>query len=360
LIDERASARDVIFSRNSAPISSILAGTTVAILTTVEAASVLLLGACQMPWSLIGKTPPGSFLIEIKAPRELCFRRGLRRDRNMARTTVAMALQDSPEGNDLSQVEEDLYGGPEGRLWELVAGEMLHCGGLDQTVTMAKKAGIAKGDKVLDLCSGFGSSLRFLAKNFKIEGYGLDISPYMVAEATKRTRAEGLDGQIAYKQGSVYQVPWPDNTFDAVWGEDAWCYLESKESLIKEAARAVKPGGRIAFSDWMTGPSGLSPQEAERIHTFLKFPYTESLNSYESLLQKYGMRIRSSEDLCKQFAVSMDLYLRMIKEQLTYDALRILGDDSDLFDHVCEKWNYLIEMSRKGKFGQGRIVAVKL
>jgi SAM-dependent methyltransferase len=71
----------------------------------------------------------------------------------------------------------------------------------------------------------------------------------------KRSRAEGLAGKIIYKQGSVYDVPWPDNTFDVVWGEDAWCYLDSKEGLIKEAVRVLKPGGVIAFSDWMTGPS---------------------------------------------------------------------------------------------------------
>jgi sarcosine/dimethylglycine N-methyltransferase len=278
----------------------------------------------------------------------------------MARVHVAEDVYGGREGRHWDQAVDDLYGGPEGRLWELVAGEMLHCGGMDQTVAMAKRAGVSEGDKVLDLCSGFGSSLRFLTKNFKIEGYGLDISPYMVEQARKRTQAERLDGQITYKQGSVYQIPWPDNSFDVVWGEDAWCYLDSKEGLIKEAARVVKPGGVIAFSDWMTGPSGLSPEAAERIHTFLKFPYTESLRSYESLLKKYGMRIKSSEDLCEQFAVSMDLYLRMIKEQLTYDALRILGDDRELFDHVCKEWKHLIEMGKNGKFGQGRIVAVKV
>ena len=277
----------------------------------------------------------------------------------MTHAQLAEAPSDSREGRLWDQAADDLYGGPEGRLWELVAGEMLHCGGIGQTTAMASKAGISEGDKVLDLCSGFGTSLRFLTKNFRIRGYGLDVSPYMVEQATKRTQAEGLGGQIAYRQGSVYQVPWPDNCFDVVWGEDAWCYLDSKEDLIKEAVRVLKPGGVIAFSDWMTGPSGLSAEEAERIHGFMKFPYTESLKGYEALLKAHGMRIKSSEDLCAQFANSMDLYLRMIREQLTYDALRILDDDSKLLDQICEEWKFMIEMARKGKFGQGRIVAEK-
>ena len=216
----------------------------------------------------------------------------------MAHAQLADALCNSREERLWDQAADDLYGGPEGRLWELVAGEMLHCGGICQTTAMANEVGISEGDKVLDLCSGFGTSLRFLAKKFGIEGHGLDISPYMVEQATRRTRAEGLEGQITYREGSVYQVPWTDNSFDVVWGEDAWCYLESKEDLIKEAVRVLKPGGVIAFSDWMTGPSGLSAEEAERIHGFMKFPYTESLKSYEGLLKKYAMRIKSSDDLC--------------------------------------------------------------
>lgn len=278
----------------------------------------------------------------------------------MAHAQLADALCNSREERLWDQAADDLYGGPEGRLWELVAGEMLHCGGIGQTTAMAKEAGISQGDKVLDLCSGFGTSLRFLAKKFGIEGHGLDISPYMVEQATKRTRAEGLESQITYRQGSVYQVPWTDNSFDVVWGEDAWCYVDSKKDLIEEAARVLKLGGVIAFSDWMTGPSGLSATEAERIHGFMKFPSTESLRSYEGLLKKCGIRIMSSEDLCGQFAKSMDLYLRMIREQLTYDALRILGDDSQLLDQICEEWEFMIEMARKGKFGQGRIVAIKV
>lgn len=258
-----------------------------------------------------------------------------------------------------SNAEQDLYGGPEGRLWELVAGEMLHCGGMRQSTAMAKEAGIKEGQTILDLCSGFGSSLRFLAKKFKIQGYGLDISHYMVDQAIQRAQSEGLTPHITYQQGNVFHTTWQNDTFDVVWGEDAWCYLDSKENLIKEAVRVLKPGGVIAFSDWMTGPSGMKAEEATRIHSFMKFPNTESLKSYEDLLKKYGMCIKYAEDLCDQFSKSMELYCRMISEQLTYDALRILGDNSALLDYISQEWNYMIEMGRKGKFGQGRIVAVK-
>jgi len=151
------------------------------------------------------------------------------------------------------QGTDDLYGSAEGRLWELVAGEMLHCGGISQPKAMAVKAGITESEKVLDLCSGFGSSLRFLAKNYNIQGYGLDISPYMIEQAKRRTREEGLQRKVIHLQGDVYHVPWPDNSFDVVWGEDGWCYLDAKEALIKEAVRVLKPGGSFHLLDFGGG-----------------------------------------------------------------------------------------------------------
>lgn len=255
---------------------------------------------------------------------------------------------------------QDLYGGPEGRLWELVAGEMLHCGGLRNTTDMAMEAGISEGKKILDICSGFGTTLRLLAKKFKIHGFGIDASPYMVAEANERTQREGLSSNIVCQQGDVHQLPWPDNTFDFVWGEDGWCYLNSKADLITEAVRVLAPGGVIAFSDWVTGPAGMTREESARVHGFLQMPYTESVGGYSAILEKNGMRIKHAKDLCGQFVESMSLYIRMISEQLTYDALEILEDDSQRLNYVLTEWNNLVEMGKKGKFGQGRIVAVKV
>ncbi len=252
---------------------------------------------------------------------------------------------------------QDVYDGWEGRLWELLMGEQIHIGGFVESMIMAKQAGINEGQKVLDLCSGVGGGLRFLVKNFKVQGYGLENSDHMLAEAKKRTQAEGLAEQIEYRQGNVMNIPWDDNTFDVIWGEDAWCYIDSKETLIKEAARVLKPGGVIAFSDWITGPNGLSASEAKRINEFMTFPYTESLKGYQGLLEKSGFTIKSAENLCELFAECCELYLKMLTVQHTYDALKILGNDLALFDKVCEEMKYILETARKEKFGRGRIIA---
>jgi len=252
---------------------------------------------------------------------------------------------------------QKVYDGWEGRLWELLMGEQVHIGGQAETMVMAQKANIKKGDKVLDLCSGFGGDLRFLVKNFNIQGYGLEASHHMITEAKKRTEAEGLADQIEYRQGDVIDNPWPDDTFDIIWGDDAWCYVSDRETLLGEAARVLKPGGVIAFSDWMTGPDGLSEDEATRIHRFMTFPHTESLESYQKLLAKAGFTLKSAEDLCELFAECTELYLKMMTVQHTYDVLKILNEDQTLFEKLCGEFHYMLDRAREGKFGRGRIVA---
>lgn len=252
-----------------------------------------------------------------------------------------------------------VYSGPEGVLWELIMGEQIHVGGFASSMALAQKAGIKEGQKVLDLCSALGAGLRFLAKNFKVQGFGLDGTEHMVNEAIKRTEQDGLKGAIEYKLGDVTNIPWADAGFDAVWGEDAWCYVVDKEKLISEAARTLKSGGTIAFTDWVEGPSGLSDADAGRINTFMKFPYMESQKGYEALLKKYGFEVKVSEDLTAEFADYIQLYLDMVSKQLTFDALRIIGWDMNMMQAIGGEMAFMLQKAREGGFGRTRIVGIK-
>jgi len=254
---------------------------------------------------------------------------------------------------------QKVYGGPEGELWELVMGEQIHIGGWKSSKELADKAGVKKGMKVLDLCSALGAGLRFLVRNYGVDGFGLDGTARMINEARKRTDAEGMSRQIQMKLGDVTSIPWPEKSFDLVWGEDAWCYVVDKEKLVQEAYRVLEEGGKIAFTDWIEGSSGLSDSEASRINTFMKFPYMETRKGYEKILKDAGFKIEVSDDLTADFADHISLYIKMLTEQFTFDALKIIGNDMELFGQMGGEMVFMEEMARKGKFGRCRMIAVK-
>jgi ubiquinone/menaquinone biosynthesis C-methylase UbiE len=253
-----------------------------------------------------------------------------------------------------------VYDGPEGRLWELIMGEQIHVGGFFHSMVLAEKAGISEGQSVLDLCSALGGGPRFLVKNFRVRAFGLDGTRTMYEESLKRAERDGLADSIEIKFGDVMDIPWPDKSFDVVWGEDAWCYVVDKDKLITEAARVLKDGGTIAFTDWVEGSAGLSDADAERINRFMKFPYMESQRGYEALLEKNGFAVKVSEDLTPEFADYIDLYLQMLSRQLAFDALCLIGWELDTFKAMGEEMAFMSAKAREGGFGRARIVAVKV
>jgi ubiquinone/menaquinone biosynthesis C-methylase UbiE len=252
-----------------------------------------------------------------------------------------------------------VYDGPEGVLWELVMGEQIHVGGMGSSKALADKAGLKAGMKGLDLCSALGAGCRFLVKYYGVTMAGLDGTATMHAKAQQRAKAEGLADKIELRLGDVTAIPWPDDTFDFVWGEDAWCYVVDKEKLIQEAARVVKPGGIVAFTDWIEGHAPMTPAESKRVLDFMKFPYMESMDGYRGLLKKAGLKIETDDYLFPEFSKYVDLYLRMLTEQLTSDALKIIGDNMELFQGMGGEMTFMLEMAKAGKMDRCRFIARK-
>lgn len=261
---------------------------------------------------------------------------------------------------DISLTEvQAIYDGPEGVLWELIMGEQIHVGGFKSSMELATRAGIREGMHGIDLCSALGAGCRFLAKNFGVTMVGYDGTTTMINKAIERTAQEGLADKISYKLGDVTSIPFDDSTFDFVWGEDAWCYVDDKDKLIAEAARVLKPRGLLVFTDWIEGAVGLSNEEAERINSFMKFPYMQNLNGYREVIAANGLTIQEATDLTEEFAGYVDLYIKMLTDQLTYDALKIIGDNMEMFQGMGGEMMFMSEKAHEGKMGRGRFIARK-
>ncbi len=250
-----------------------------------------------------------------------------------------------------------VYGGPEGQLWELVMGQQIHIGGMQSSTDLAEKAGIGAGTSGVDLCCCNGAGMRFLVRFRNVARMqGVDATPTVVERGRRRVEAEGLADRIAFILGDACDTGLPAGKADFVWGEDAWCYVEDKRRLIAEAARLVRPGGLVAFTDWIEGPSGLTAEESQRYLKFMKFPNILSLADYSRLLADHGCEVVVAEDTGR-FAPHVELYLKMLDMQLTYDALRIIGFDSELMQSLAGEMAFMQGLAHAGKIAQGLFVA---
>lgn len=252
-----------------------------------------------------------------------------------------------------------VYSGAEGDLWELVMGEQIHIGGFQSSMDLAAKAGLGAGMKGVDLCCCTGCGMRFLTRFRNVDSMtGVDATQKVVDRGIQRCKEEGLADRIFFVLANVCDTGLPASSQDFVWGEDAWCYVVDKAQLIAEAARVVKPGGLIAFTDWIEGAAGLSAEEGERFLQFMKFPNIQDLEGYQALLQKNGCEIVQAEDTGR-FAPYVDLYLDMLNKQLTYDALKRIGFNMELMGALGQEMVFMQGLAHSGKIAQGLFIARK-
>jgi ubiquinone/menaquinone biosynthesis C-methylase UbiE len=251
----------------------------------------------------------------------------------------------------------EVYEGAGGILWEMIMGEQIHVGGESETDVLAQKAGVNRDSNVLDICSALGGPARHLARKFGSRVTGLDATPKMLDKAKKRTIDEGLDHLVDYRLGNALDIPFRTGTFDIIWGQDAWCYITDKQRLIEEAHRVLKSGGIIAFTDW-TQTGTMTDEEWVQLNTFMVFPYMETMDGYEELLQDTGFDIIEKEDLNVDFARHCGIYQEKLRHELKDDIIQTYG--AEMFSAVDVGLDNWVKAAHECKVGRGRLIGKKL
>lgn len=201
--------------------------------------------------------------------------------------------------------------------------------------------------------------MRFLVRFRNVKHMtGVDVTERIVERGRRRTDEEGLSDRVEFVVGDATETGLPDASADFVWGEDPWCYVGDKDRLIAEAARILRPGGKIALTDWLVGPEPMTAEEAERYLRFMKFPNVLDLDDYRTLLQDCGCVVETAADTGR-FVSHVDLYLNMLNMQLTYDALKRIGFDMDVMQALGGEMGFIQQLAHENKISRGRFIASK-
>jgi ubiquinone/menaquinone biosynthesis C-methylase UbiE/DNA-binding transcriptional ArsR family regulator len=120
---------------------------------------------------------------------------------------------------------------------------------------------------LLDLGTGTGRMLELFANDIE-RGLGLDLSLDMLALARARLDRAGLR-HCSVRHGDIYDLPLPQDSFDVVIIHQVLHFLDDSGRAIREAARVLRPGGRLLVVDF--APHDLEFLREEHAHRRLGF-----------------------------------------------------------------------------------------
>lgn len=144
---------------------------------------------------------------------------------------------------------------PERRLSavELAALDHFHTGGFRASLALRDLARIRREDRVLDLGAGLAGPARMLAELPGCQVDCLDLSMDYCVGASLLNRLTGLGDRVGVHLGSVFDLPFRDDSFDAVWMQNVGMNISDKRRLYEEVHRVLVPGGRFAFQEMVAG-----------------------------------------------------------------------------------------------------------
>lgn len=219
---------------------------------------------------------------------------------NQAATVAKQAedYYDSPSADEFYRViwgGEDIHVGiyvPEDR----DIAEASH----ETVVRMASKLpGLGPDTKVLDIGAGYGGSARHLAKAYGCHVTCLNISEIQNDYNRKLNKEAGLDNLIDVKYGNFEDLPEEDESYDVVWCQDAILHSANREKVVAEAARVLKPGGLVIFTDPMQA-DGCPPGVLTPILKRLDLPSLASPGFYRKAFGDLGFKELEFDELTRQ------------------------------------------------------------
>ena len=159
---------------------------------------------------------------------------------------------------------------------------------------LAEMSELRTGDRVLDAACGPGTyALRFAPRVRAV--VGLDYTPAMLAKARASAAAAGI-ANVSFSRGDVTAIPFRDGSFDVITCGFSIHHLLNPGAAVKEFARVLARGGRLALMDIIVAEPGRA-EVNNRIEQ-VRDPshvHTHSQRELLQLMEAARLRLRTAE-----------------------------------------------------------------
>ena len=237
-----------------------------------------------------------------------------------------------------------------------------HLGSLEPTMQLANLYGLNQDSVLLDVGCGVGFTPCYLARTFGCRIVGIDLYESMIERSTARAKKEKLDHLLDFRIADVQDLPFEDDTFDAVMAESVIAFVPDKALALSECVRVTKPGGWVGFTEstWKQSPA---PEMVAQTQQIMGENFeTLDVDGWRALVEGAGLaevvaelhdvdiRVEAKGRMqrigCRNMMGTLVNFMRMLIRRPQYRDLykEALGDTKDLIGG----WGYGVYAGRKG------------
>jgi sarcosine/dimethylglycine N-methyltransferase len=228
-----------------------------------------------------------------------------------------------------------------------------HYGGVSAVEALARRADIGPATTVLDVCAGLGGPARVLARLRGCRVIGVDLNRGRCAAGRRLTAMVGLSDRVRLVNGNAMILPFRRAAFTAVVSQEGFLHVPDKGAALRECARVLVTGGRVAFTDWIATPR-LGDGERRRLEEWMAAISLQTIPGYRALLGRSGFAVIEAEDLSEQ-------WIEILRGRLSmYRALRegtVARFGEQRYDEYDQLYRFFVDLVEAGKLGGGRFSA---
>jgi SAM-dependent methyltransferase len=192
----------------------------------------------------------------------------------------------------------------------------------DEMRQLASALALRPGDTLADLACGMGGPGLWIARESGAQVAGIDASAVGVEHARKRAAAHGMQADAMYATGTFAATGLDSASADAIMSVDALQYAPGKRDALREMARILKPGGRLAVACFEVDPAkvaGLPIWGTDPVADYVPLlsdagfemtSYTETPGWYERVTATYQAIVDAGDELASEMGTQAYATLR--------------------------------------------------